>query len=178
MDTEELLAQLADIHLPPAISYWPPAPGWWVLACVVIALLVFAGNKVALSIRQRKICQYALAELERCYRELAQAEDQESNSPKLRFVNQFNSVLRRVALYHFPQSNVASLGGVAWVDFIRKKGDSSLLNDEISQALSYGRFQTEIDVDVDALHNLGQQWISSLYASKNEPASAAQGLSA
>lgn len=178
MDSEELLAQLADIHLPAAISYWPPAPGWWVLACLVIALLVFAGKKVARSIRQQKICQYALAELEHCYLELAQAEDQAPNSLKLCFVNQFNSVLRRVALYHFPHSNVASLAGVAWVDFIREKGDSSLLNDEIAQALSYGRFQTEIDVDVEALNSLGQQWISSLYARKNETASSQQGLSA
>lgn len=176
MDSEELLAQLADIHLPAAISYWPPAPGWWVLAVVLIALLSFAGKKLTRSIRQRKICQHALAELERCYIALARDEDLQGDRLKLRFVNEFNSVMRRVALYHFPQSNVASLAGMAWVDFIREKGDSSLLNEEIAEALSYGRFQTKIDVDVDALNKLGQQWITSLYSAK--PNTHQQGLSA
>lgn len=32
------LDQLKDIHLPPAISWWPPAPGWWLLATLVLGL--------------------------------------------------------------------------------------------------------------------------------------------
>ena len=108
---------------------------------------------------------------------MARAEELDPDRLKLRFVNEFNSVMRRVALYHFPQANVASLAGVAWVDFIREKGDSSLLNDEIAQALSYGRFQTKIEVDVDALNSLGQQWITSLYLSQPETNAESQGLS-
>ena len=176
MDSEELLAQLADIHLPVAISYWPPAPGWWLLAASLLALFVYASNKIARWVRQRRICEQALAELERCYGALARTEELDPDRLKLRFVNEFNSVMRRVALYHFPQANVASLAGVAWVDFIRETGDSSLLNDEIAQALSYGRFQTKIEVDVDALNSLGQQWITSLYLSKPETTAESQGL--
>jgi len=86
-------------------------------------------------------------------------------------------VIRRVALYHFPQAKVASLGGAAWVAFIREKGDSSRLDDDIAAALSYGRFQTECDVDVEAMNSLGQQWIASLYLGKNEASSEQQGLS-
>ena len=114
--------------------------------------------------------------MERCYGALARTEELDPDRLKLRFVNEFNSVMRRVALYHFPQANVASLAGVAWVDFIRETGDSSLLNDEIAQALSYGRFQTKIEVDVDALNSLGQQWITSLYLSKPETTAESQGL--
>jgi hypothetical protein len=163
MDSEELLAQLADIHLPGAVTFWPPAPGWWILAIMLIAGLYWLASKVINRRNLQKICEHALAELERCHREFASDGSSDRNYSKLRYVNAFNSVLRRVALVHFPQANVASLGGNAWVDFIREKGDSSDLNDELAAALSYGRFQTKCEVNVDAMNSLGQSWITSLY---------------
>jgi hypothetical protein len=117
-----------------------------------------------------------MAELDRCYQEYASADsDADSNIStelKLRFVNQFNSVLRRVALWHYPDSNAASLGGDAWVDFIREKGNSSHLDSEMADALSRGRFQIECDVDANAMYSLGKEWINSLYMSN--PAAASQ----
>ena len=29
---------LRDIHLPDAVSWWPPAIGWWLLAIIIVAL--------------------------------------------------------------------------------------------------------------------------------------------
>ena len=94
-------------------------------------------------------------------------------------------MVRRVALVHYPQANAASLDGASWVDFIRQKGESSLMTDDIATALQYGRFQTKCEVDVDAMQSFGQQWIESLYKGdkksnddpSDETASAAQGLS-
>jgi hypothetical protein len=34
---------LRDIHLPGAISWWPPAPGWWVLAVLAMLTAVVVG---------------------------------------------------------------------------------------------------------------------------------------
>ena len=163
MDSEELLAQLADIHLPAEVSYWPPAPGWWILAFLFLGGGVYLIHRMVQLRNLRLVCQHALAELDNCYQRFAGAEDDDPGTLRLRYVNEFNSVIRRVALVHFPQANVAGLGGDAWVDFIRQKGDSSGLNDEIAAALSFGRFQTQCDVDVDAMNNLGQTWITSLY---------------
>ena len=176
MDSEELLAQLADIHLPQAVSIWPPAPGWWILTLLLLGAGLFLGHKVVLQLRLRKTCAHALAELDRCHLAYANSPSQDLNELKLRYVNQFNSIIRRVALYHFPMANVASLGGKAWVDFIREKGDSSQLDEDIAAALSFGRFQTECDVDVEAMNSLGQQWINSLYLGDHNPASDPQGL--
>ena len=167
MDSEELLSQLADIHLPAEVSFWPPAPGWWVLAVLLLIGLAFIGHKLRQQAQRRKICQFALAELERCLNDYASADSTDPDASLLRYVNEVNSVLRRVALVHFPDTNVAGLGGRAWVDFIRQKGDSSLLNEQIASALSQGRFQTRVDVDSQALYELGRSWINSLYQQSN-----------
>lgn len=172
MDSEDLLAQLADIHLPEPVSFWPPAIGWWILAALALVLLIILFRKFASYRRQQKVCQYAVAELERCYDSYSNAEPAEINQSKLDYANRFNTIVRRVALVHYPQANVACLDGPAWVDFIRQKGESSLMSDEIAEALQYGRFQTKCDVDVDSMQDFGKQWIASLY--KGGKTSAAQ----
>ena len=36
MNEPDPLAKLRDIHSPEAIPFWPPAPGWWVLALIAL----------------------------------------------------------------------------------------------------------------------------------------------
>lgn len=169
MDSEELLSQLADIHLPEPVSFWPPAPGWWVLAVLLLIAVALLLRQLLKLREKQKICQYALAELDRCLQRLAD-HGADQDQARLHYINEVNSVLRRVALVHFPRSNVASLGGAAWVDFIREKGDSSLLDEELAKALSHGRFQPRCDVDADALNALGHAWVRSLYLQKHSTA--------
>lgn len=168
MDNEELLEQLADIHLPMEISYWPPAPGWWLLILILIAGIVFMIRRYARYYNHKKVCEYALNELEHC-RVQFDTSNEDTDLMRLAYINSFNSVIRRVALVHFPEENVASLTGEAWVDFIREKGDSSGLDETISSALSFGRFQTECNVDINDLNKLGIAWISSLYMKPMPP---------
>jgi len=171
MDSAELLAQLADIHLPEAISFWPPAPGWWLLGIALLAVLVVTGIRIAAMVRSRRICAFALAELDRIYTAYSQAEsaggDEQIEAARLLFINDLNAVLRRVALWHYPNAGIASLGGRAWVDFIREKGDASRINEDIAGALREGRFKPHCDIDVEGLKEFGRHWISSLYRRRN-----------
>ncbi|MCB1672499.1 MAG: DUF4381 domain-containing protein [Pseudomonadales bacterium] len=170
MDSAELLEQLADIHLPQAVSFWPPAPGWWLLALLVLALLGWLVARLLQARRKRRICAFALQELDGVYNAFAadlSGDGDQAGKARLMFLNQMNAVLRRVALWHFPQHNVASLSGRAWVDFIREKGESSLMTDEIANALAEGRFQARCDVDVEQLHKFGERWIVNLYMNRS-----------
>ena len=44
MNAQKPLDQLRDIHLPEAISMWPPAPGWWVISALALSgLFILTG---------------------------------------------------------------------------------------------------------------------------------------
>lgn len=51
--TSELSGLLIHPSPPAPVPWWPPAPGWWVLLCLLIALLLVV-PRVARSIRQRR----------------------------------------------------------------------------------------------------------------------------
>jgi len=41
MNGQNPLDMLRDIHLPGEVSAWPPAPGWWILAILSIAFILW-----------------------------------------------------------------------------------------------------------------------------------------
>jgi len=67
-DTVAESLQLRDIHLPPPPDFWPPAPGWWLLVAILLALLawalVIAWRRARLRQAQRRLLAL-LDELER-----------------------------------------------------------------------------------------------------------------
>lgn len=157
MDSEELLAQLADIRLPEPIGWWPLAPGWW----VVIVLLLIASGFAMRSYKQirdrKRLLSFALAELERG---LDEGSDQEN---VLTLVNRVNTVLRRVALYHFPHASVASLSGAQWAEFLRDNSTQPL-EPALFDGLASGRFQRTASIDTAALEQFARAWITEQYS--------------
>jgi hypothetical protein len=53
---------LRDIHLPEAITWWPPAPGWWISAVLAIAIIVLVTRW--LRHRVKRLAPYKSAQLE------------------------------------------------------------------------------------------------------------------
>jgi len=41
MNPQDPLAELRDLAQVEAIPFWPPAPGWWILASLIILAVVF-----------------------------------------------------------------------------------------------------------------------------------------
>lgn len=86
--------ELRDIHLPAEPSWWPPAPGWWVLAgLLLVALLagvwLWRRHRRALGQRQR-----VLLELDRL------ALQHERDGDQVALASGLHQLLRRVARRH------------------------------------------------------------------------------
>ena len=96
---------LRDIHLPAEPSWWPPAPGWWLLAVLVLGLLAFVAwawhrNRHAYARRQ-----HVLDELDRLV-----ARQRQDGSPA--FLRDLHQLLRRVAREHDAHATLQR--GEAW----------------------------------------------------------------
>jgi len=115
------LAALRDIHLPPAVSMWPPAPGWWIAAAVLAAAALAA----LLLLRRRRLGRRraALVELEGIAASFARTRDVEG------LAGAVSGLLRRVALYRFERGAVASLSGAEWSLFLVRTGGEELAAD-------------------------------------------------
>ncbi len=54
--------ELRDIHLPEAISWWPPAPGWWFLlgsiVFIVIAVFLFKHYQKKQALKKQVLAEF------------------------------------------------------------------------------------------------------------------------
>lgn len=146
---------LKDIHLPDPVSWWPPAPGWWLLP-VVLVLLYALGRVLAGTLRRRRerrrLRHQALAELARIERDL----DDTGNLAGA--LEHASVLLRRVALTVFPGDRVAGRVGREWVDWLRKTGPDDL-NPAMLEALARAPYRPEPDVPGSSALSAARQWI-------------------
>lgn len=114
------LAELRGYHPPEPVSWWPPAPGWWLLALLIAGLLalllVWALRAWRRRRRLRAAPQAALEELAALRAAHARYGD------AIAFARGLSRLLRRYALTRYPRRAVAGLSGEAWLAFLDAHG--------------------------------------------------------
>lgn len=169
MDFTDALSGLRDIHMPGDISAWPPAPGWWILAALPLGLL---GWSLVRTLRQRhqlKRYRSAVEALDQLLLRLQASRSGDEMEQRLVYVNEVNSILRRVALLHFDHDQVASLSGTAWTDFLRQHDQRAAITPQLAEALAHGRFARRCDIEPTALDAMARHWIKDLYMARIKP---------
>lgn len=142
------LDRLRDIHLPAPISWWPPAPGWWILAVLLLAIL-FIGYRL---IRRRGRNGWRRQALQ----QLMQLRGSDDST----LVTQLSALLRRVAISRFPQAEVAAITGEAWLVFLdRTLGEGTPFQAGAGRALLSAPYVAAPEVDGPALLALAERWI-------------------
>lgn len=140
---------LKDLHLPETIGWWPLAPGWWILAALVVTGLTYLAWRWYRAWRFNAPRRFALRELAKF-----EAAYLDHHDP-VTLGKQLSELLRRSMLAYAPRGHMAGLTGEAWlawldrgmpVPYFHTDGGKSLLS------LPYrdpdGDFS---DVDVGAL---------------------------
>jgi hypothetical protein len=146
---------LRDIHLPDPVSWWPPAPGWWLLlgGIFLLAIMLFMIKKI----RQRKRLQkVSLAELEI----LRTKYDNDKNKKAL--AQSLSVLLRRASISFQPRNNVASLTGNQWLQHLDNTTDNKGFETGTGNILITAPYlpdDKQIDVDTDSLLSLCESWL-------------------
>lgn len=143
---------LKDIHLPDAISWWPPAIGWWLIIILLPLLIVFLywfykrlTRKTAINTAIKR-----LTVIKEC--------SSLDNEIKLR---ELSMLIRRVAISLQQRDEVASLTGRQWLAFL----DSSLTGDPFSsgcgQLLADAPYKNSqpTDLEITQLSSLCEHWL-------------------
>ncbi len=107
MDPQAVLDNLAPLRTPEAISWWPLAPGWWVLAILLVialtALAVFTWRRYQAN-RYRRTALRMLNDL---------------IASDCATLEQINQLLKATSLACWPTADVAQLHGANWTAFLR-----------------------------------------------------------
>jgi hypothetical protein len=146
------LSQLRDIHYPEPVSWWPPAPGWWVAGLLLLVLVAYATYRF---IRYRQSNQYrrsaeqAIEEAHRRFRE---------DNKALEFCQALNSILKRTALAYYPERDFAGLSGERWLLFLDSCVGDTVFSQGPGKVLATAPYHTQADIDSDQLARLCIRW--------------------
>ncbi|MCC6202208.1 MAG: DUF4381 domain-containing protein [Gammaproteobacteria bacterium] len=152
---EDLGTQLRDLHAPDPVSWWPPAPGWWLVAAVVLTLLALALPYLGRGWRRRRLRRAIRAELEALHRA-------RSDEDVIHYLLAANQLLRRVALSLASRDGVAALHGTAWVDRLDALG-AVPLPAAVRQALAEDCYRGRTDVTITSVHAALRRWVAGLH---------------
>ena len=145
------LLELRDIHAPAAPSFWPPAPGWWLVAVLAVLLLIalaWALSRLYRRWRRRRIALQALLQVRRSV-----GDDRRALAAEL------SILLRRVALTRYPRSEVAGLSGVHWLQFLDETGGGGRFVSGPGRALAEAPYAPAFELDTEELCALVRAWL-------------------
>ena len=155
MSLEELLLQLHDITTPVEPGWWPLAQIWWYLMGLLLFIFIsvwFVRKKQA-SQRSYKLANQELAELRAIYSE---------SKNKIQLLQALSIWLKRVALFTFPEQNLAGLTGQHWLEFLDQSAGNTQFTNGVGHVLGHTMYARDTNVDAEKLLGLCEQWLTKI----------------
>lgn len=144
---------LRDIHAAAEPAFWPPAPGWWLLAGLGLFVILVAGRWLARRIRRQRYRKQILNELDHLG-------DSYSEESVAEFITAQSTLMRRIALQRYSRERVASLTGSAWLRFLDETGGNGEFQQGVGRVLEDGAYRPRSsEVRVEELLALTRRWV-------------------
>ncbi|WP_144393396.1 DUF4381 domain-containing protein [Pleionea sediminis] len=135
------LAQLKDIHTPDPISWWPLAPGWWILAVLIIITLFFLTRWIIKRVQDKPAIKQAKQAIEQL----------KTKPPEKQFLVEALHLLRRSALSKFAKEQVASLPLHTLAQQL-SKAQQLTLNSPSIELMHTAQYAPEVSITNDQWH--------------------------
>lgn len=170
MEAPNPLSELADIHLPGAISWWPPAFGWWLLVTVLLSIMVWFCIQWYQHRQRLQAMKSAIVELDSAWQDYrsslaatASTSTVTQGEAGVVLLNGINSVLRRVVIQKYPDTDIASLHGDNWLAFLDSCDGSSHFSARAGKVLGEASYCRSWDEDPAPVFKLAKAWIHRRY---------------
>ena len=145
--------ELRDIHLPADPSFWPLAPGWWLLIVLSLLATIFLWR----FIRSRQ--QRYDGSIPQALHRLEWLATQEKMSDS-QMIRQLSILMRRTSMSIYGRESIAGLAGKDWLKFLDSKYDQPAFSQGEGRALHDQPYQKQSDYKRQQLIQLVRRWIS------------------
>lgn len=138
------LQNLNDIILPAAVGWWPLAVGWYFLIALMLLVLVWFSYQWLHGWVKNRYRRAALRELQVLEVQIHKAEERDAN------LRQIPILLKRAALSVYPRSQVASLSGEDWFNFLNSTVSNPAFTGSTATTLNTVSYSTSELSAIDA----------------------------
>ena len=154
---------LRDIHLPEPISWWPVAPGWWILAASILLIFIvfFIIRKIYLNRQLKRDINYELEKIKQQFQE---------TQNKSQLAKSLSILLRRASITYYPTNDIAGLTGNDWLLYLdatktNSSTDKKFQSDtgRILLNAPYLPGDTKLDFDASVFIKLCESWLTSAH---------------
>jgi hypothetical protein len=149
------LANLHDIIVPEAVSWWPLASGSYAIASVMLIISAWFIARSAYRWRRNAYRRNALTQLQQLKATI-------SPETAASVLGELATLMRRVALTVYPRSQIAGLTGDAWLNFLDESAATTqFANDNGRRLMSaaYGTHASIATSDAEKLVELVEHWV-------------------
>jgi hypothetical protein len=157
------LDQLQPPIQPPEVSWWPPAPGWWLLLILLPLLawgLLWLRKRLARKDSKPTRAQELDPLRQAALQELAQIIPPLPGEPAALWLQQLNGLLKRLCREHYPTQNSHTLSGRSWLAFLDSRCPAAGLTRWM--VLVDGGYRSRCVLDENAIEGLNKSvdtWI-------------------